>query len=140
LVQYVCNSFKLEILQGFHRPEHIYKIALFIRDADITVNSKSYNDFKKFEVVGIGYTAGGEILKNPKYELYGNIASLSFDKKVIWPESTITAKKALIYNDTLINKNSVAFMEFKKDFSSSYGNFIIEFPFINKEKGFITIQ
>jgi len=140
LIQYVCNSFKLEILQGIHKPEHEYKIALFIRDADITIHSKSYNDFIIFESSGSGYIEGGNTLGKPKYEIYNNIASLNFDRQVIWTDSTITASKALIYNNSLNNKNAIAYISFETDYSTSFGDFIIEFPFINKEKGFITIR
>src|SRR5574343_659274 len=49
------------------------------------------------EVVGGGYTAGGQVLTNVTVNVSDSVAYLSFDN-VVWTPASFTARAALIYN------------------------------------------
>ena len=53
----ICNSFKLEALQGVHNSTDIYKIALYTSAATLDKNTTVYSTTN--EVSGTGYVAGG---------------------------------------------------------------------------------
>ena len=61
----LCNSFKLECLQGVHVfGADIFKAALIIPSptASFGAASTNYADLGADEVIGVGYTAGGATL------------------------------------------------------------------------------
>lgn len=79
------------------------------------------------EVVGTGYTAGGATLasKTINYTAATNIIALDA-ADVTWAASTITARYAVIYDDSpASNKPLLAYVDFGADQSSNNGNFTI---------------
>jgi hypothetical protein len=84
------------------------------------------------EVVGTGYTAGGNTLVISTYPTSGNNSSsvptayISFNN-TSWTNATFTARGALIYNVTQGNK-SVAVLDFGTDKTVSNDTFQIIFP------------
>jgi hypothetical protein len=79
------------------------------------------------EVTGTGYTAGGVALttKTIAYDGTTNIIKLDADD-VTWASSTITARYAVIYDDSpASNKPLLGYVDFGADQSSSAGNFTI---------------
>ena len=101
-----------------------YNIALYTSAATLNESTTAYTTAD--EVVGSGYTAGGQALtisQNPVAD--GTTAILDFDN-VIWPLSTFTARGALIYDaGTLL---AVGVLDFGADITATNGNFEVQFP------------
>ena len=80
--------------------EHTWKIALYTDAA--TINRGTLIYIPQGEVEGEGYTAGGKALEGCELQSNGITAWLTFDNPS-WPDSTITARGALIYNASMDN-------------------------------------
>lgn len=78
------------------------------------------------EVTGTGYTAGGESLTS--VTLTQSAGTITFDADdVTWASSTITARGAVVYDDSLVNDPLIAYIDFGADKSSSAGDFVLSF-------------
>jgi len=78
------------------------------------------------EVVGTGYTAGGETLTSLSLTQSGG--TITFDAAdVTWSSSTITARGAVIYDDTIASDPLICYIDFGSDQSSSSGDFVLSF-------------
>ena len=102
------------------------KIALYTSSATLGATTSAYSATN--EVSGTGYTAGGVTLSSQAvaYDSSNNVAY--FDAAdPSWSSATITARGALIYNNTKSNA-SIAVLDFGSDFSSSNGTFQVQFP------------
>jgi hypothetical protein len=122
----ICNSYKQELLSGIHLAAHTYKIALFASAATLGPTTTAYAATN--EVSGAGYTAGGATLAGFTPGANGATVWLDWTTDPSWPAATITARGALIYNDTLAGKNAVAVLDFSTDKVSTNGTFTIQFP------------
>jgi hypothetical protein len=78
------------------------------------------------EVVGTGYTAGGESLTSVTLTQSGGTITFDADD-VTWASSTITARGAVIYDDSLASDPLIAYIDFGADKSSSAGDFVLSF-------------
>lgn len=81
------------------------------------------------EVTGTGYTAGGATVSTPTigYTAATNVLKLD-GADVSWASSTITARYAVVYDDTPATnatKPLVCYVDFGADVSSSNGTFSI---------------
>ena len=144
--QAMTTSFKVEILDGIHAfgttvvrastTADTYKIALYTSSASLDATTTAYTT--SGEVVGTGYTAGGNTLTVSVVPTSsGTTAYLSFSDSS-WTSATITARGALIYNSTQGNK-AVAVLDFGSDKSSSSGTFSVIFPTANSSSAIIRI-
>jgi hypothetical protein len=133
--QAMATSFKVEILDGIHNfgtgvvrastAADTFKIALYTSSANLDAATTAYTTSN--EVVGTGYTAGGNTLAISVVPVSsGTTAYLSFSNSS-WAASTITARGAMIYNSTQSNK-CVAVLDFGSDKTSTAGTFTIVFP------------
>lgn len=124
----IQNSFKSELYQALHdfsaTGGDVIKIALYTSAANIDASTSVYSTTG--EVVGTGYTAGGNTLVNQDPTLVGSTAVLDFNDTV-WSASTITAAGALIYNSTNGNR-CIQSHDFGGDQSSSNADFTVRFP------------
>ena len=80
------------------------------------------------EVTGTGYTAGGAELTNKSISESTKVTTFDADD-VTWSSSTITARYAVIYDDTPTNdtdKKLIAYIDFGEDKSSENGNFTLQ--------------
>ena len=81
------------------------------------------------EVTGTGYTAGGATLANKTLAYTAGTNVIKFDADdVVWSNSTITARYAVIYDDTPATdatKPLLAYVDFGADVVSSSGSFTI---------------
>jgi hypothetical protein len=78
------------------------------------------------EVSGTGYSAGGESLTSVTLTQSGG--TITFDAAdVTWASSTITARGAVIYDDSLTDDPLIAYIDFGADKSSSAGDFVLSF-------------
>lgn len=118
----MCNSYKAEIMRGLHRLDHTYKLALYTGGLD--ASTAAYTTAN--EVAGrLGYVRGGKALERAKAELAGGEAQLSFANEVEWPVATITARQALVYNDSLPGKPAVCVLTFDSAVASTNGSFVV---------------
>jgi len=78
------------------------------------------------EVVGAGYSAGGNTLTGAAISLDGSVAIVDFSDTT-WSAATITARGALIYNSSKSNK-AIAVIDFGGDKTSTNGDFTVQFP------------
>lgn len=88
-----------------------------------------YDDVVGNQVTGTGYTAGGITLssKTSTYDGTNNVLVLDA-ADVTWSSSTITARYAVVYNDTPATnatKPLIGYVDFGSDQSSTNGNFTI---------------
>jgi hypothetical protein len=129
----LCTSFKKELLERKHdfnaTSGHTFKIALYTSSATLGAATTDYSATN--EVVGTGYTAGGETLTNIDPTSSGTTAFVDF-ADATWASATITAAGALIYNTTTdggsSTTNAVAVISFGGDKTSTNGDFVVQFP------------
>lgn len=120
----VCDSFKMDILNGVHQPGDVYMAALYTSSATLSAATSVYTN--SGEVSGAGYTAGGQALTGFTVGINGNIAYLSFNNPS-WPSCTLSGVVTLlIYNATRGNK-AVAVITFPA-ISTNGGTMTIIFP------------
>jgi hypothetical protein len=135
ITQSMATSFKVEILDGIHNfgvgvvrastAADTFKIALYTSAATLDATTTAYTT--SGEVVGTGYTAGGNTLAVSVVPVSsGTTAYLSFSNSS-WSTATITARGAMIYNSSQGNK-CVAVLDFGADKVSTAGTFTIVFP------------
>ena len=102
------------------------KIALYTSSASLGATSASYSATN--EVSGTGYTAGGATLSSQAVAYDSTNQVAYFDAAdPSWSSATITARGALIYNNTKSNA-SIAVLDFGSDYSSSNGTFQVQLP------------
>ena len=136
----LCNSFKQELLEGVHNfttSGNTFKFAMYTNsqagselggtsstmDATVTAYSSSASN----EVSSSGYTAGGGTLVNVAPSLKSTSTATTQFNPFTFSGVTLTARGALIYNDTNSDK-AVCVLDFGSDKSASSGAFTINFP------------
>ena len=125
ITQALCSSFKQQILLGEHDMDtDVLKIALYTSLATLSAATTVYSTSD--EVVGAGYSAGGNTLAGATVSLSGTTAFVDFSD-TSWATATITARGALIYNSSKSNK-AVAVLDFGSDKTSTAGTFTVQFP------------
>jgi hypothetical protein len=140
----MCTSFKKELLEGKHdfnaTSGDTFKIALYTSSATLGASTTDYSTTN--EVVGTGYTAGGNSLTNIDPTTSGTTAFTDF-ADTTWSSATITANGALIYNSTTDGgtgtTNAVAALAFGGDKTSTNGDFVIQFPTADASNAIIRI-
>ncbi len=107
------------------------KCALFTNDHAPDQDVDQYYDgaHGMAEVVGDGYVAGGAAVGNPSIAYTGATNVFKFDgDDVSWNPATITARYAVIYDDTpAANKPMLCFLDFGEDRGIVNGPFTITF-------------
>lgn len=133
--QSMASSFKQQILLGEHDMDtDVIKIALYTSAASLGPATTVYST--SGEVVGTGYTAGGNTLTGATVALSGTTAYVTF-ANTTWTSVNFTARAALIYNSSKANK-AVAVLDFGSD-KTSTTNFQIQFPAANSNAAIIRI-
>jgi hypothetical protein len=130
ITQAMATSFKVGILDGEFDfgtgTSQVFKIALFTSAATLSAATTAYATTD--EVVGTGYTAGGNTLVVSQVPTStGTTAFLDFSDTT-WTTATITARGALIYLANGGTNPAVAVLDFGSDKTSTAGNFTIQFP------------
>jgi len=133
---FICNSFKEELLKGEFDFDvgtaDVYKIALYTEDATLNASTTSYTADN--EVSGAGYTAGGETL-TPLVDISGSISFISF-ANVTW-NAALTARGALIYKEGSGNP-AVFVLDFGVN-KVSTTSFVIQFPPANNTSAILRL-
>ena len=127
--QTLTDTFKQDCLDGAQNlgnGGNTLKIALYTSSASLGATTSSYSATN--EVSGTGYTAGGATLSSQAVAYDSTNQVAYFDAAdPSWASATITARGALIYNNTKSNA-SIAFLDFGSDYSSSNGTFQVQLP------------
>ena len=122
-----CSSFKRQLLSGLHHlnTDQIF-MALYTDDAPLDLNATTTYTTQG-EVAAPGYTAGGRLLTG--VQVLGPVANTVYAtwNDAVWPNSTIQARAALIYNQSY-QQAAVAILDFGSDQYSNSGSFIVKFP------------
>jgi hypothetical protein len=122
-----CSSFKHELLLGVHDfAVHEFRLALYEHGAPLGADTTIY--LPDFEVAGFGYTAGGQTLAGLQIFLdsAARVAYATFNDAV-WPDSVITARGALLYNQTA-DQRAIVVLDFGADRISNHAEFRVQFP------------
>ena len=126
---FMCTSFKVELMTATHNftntTGNTFNIAMYTNSASFTAATTAYTASN--EVTGSGYVAKGNTLVNVTPTSTSTTAFTDFGDST-WSSSTITARGAMIFNDTASGDPSVVILDFGSDKSSSSGDFTIVFP------------
>ena len=144
ITQAMCTSFKKELLEGKHdfsSAGHTFKIALF--SAAATLSAGTTNFTTSGEVVGSGYTTGGETITQLEPTTDGTTGFVDFND-VTFTGVTLTARGAVIYNSTTEGSssttNAVCVLDFSADQTANAGNFTISFPSADGTNAIVRIE
>ena len=137
---FMCTSFKQELLTATHdftnSTGNTFKLALYTNSASFDASTTAYTATN--EVAGTGYSAGGGTLTNVTPTTSGTTALTDF-ADLTFSTATITARGALIYNDTAAGDPSVVVLDFGADKTSTAGDFTIVFPTADASNAIIRI-
>ena len=138
---FMCTSFKQELLQGVHNfttsTGNTFKLALYDNNASFTAATTAYTATNEVGDSG-SYSAGGGALTNVTPTTSGTTAFTDFDD-LTFTSATITARGALIYNDTASGDPTVVVLDFGADKTSTAGDFQIVFPTADASTAIIRI-
>jgi hypothetical protein len=126
----ICNSFKKELLEATHNFSNpggnSFKLSMYTNSATLGKSTTSFTTGNEVSSPSGGYSSGGKALVNVGTSLATNTAITDF-ADLSFVGVTITARGALIYNDTNADK-AVAVLDFGGDKTASAGTFTIQFP------------
>jgi len=126
---FLATSFKQEILEGVHNLSvtgNVFNLALYTNDASFTAATTAYTVTN--EVANSGsYAAGGGALTKNGVATSGTTAFVDFED-ISFTSATITARGALIYNDTASGDPVVSVLDFGENKTSTTGTFTVQFP------------
>ncbi len=126
---YMPTSFKSEILRGVHNfatGGNTFKLALYTNSASFTAATTAYTTSNEVGNSG-SYSAGGGTLTKAGVATSGTTAYTDFSD-ISFTSATITARGALIYNDTATGDPACAVLDFGSDKTSTSGTFTVQFP------------
>lgn len=126
---FMPTSFKNEILRGVHNfatGGNTFKLALYTNSASFTAATTAYTASNEVGNSG-SYSAGGGTLTKQGVFSSGTTAYTDF-ADISFTSATITARGALIYNDTASGDPACAVLDFGSDKTSTSGTFTIQFP------------
>jgi len=129
ITQTLTDTFLQDCLDGGHNlgnGGNTLKIALYTSSASLGATTSAYTTSN--EVSGTGYTAGGVTLSSQAvaFDSSNNVAYFDAADPA-WTTATITARGAMIYNNSKSNA-SVAILDFGSDYTSTAGTFTIQLP------------
>ena len=129
ITQTLTDAFLQDCLDGGHNlgtSGNTLKIALYTSSASLGATTATYTTSN--EVSGTGYTAGGATLSSQAVAYDSTNQVAYFDAAdPAWTTATITARGAMIYNNSKSNA-SIAILDFGSDYTSTAGTFTIQLP------------
>ena len=138
---FMCTSFKKEILQAVHNftasTGNTFKLALYTSSASFTAATTAYTATNEVSASG-SYTAGGGTLTNITPTTSGTTAFTDFND-LSFTSATITAYGAMIYNSSAAGNPSVCILDFGSAKTSTSGTFQIIFPTADATNAIIRI-
>tara|TARA_R110002012_G_scaffold63579_1_gene167242 strand:- start:1320 stop:1751 length:432 start_codon:yes stop_codon:yes gene_type:complete len=134
------TSFKVEILKGVHNftasSGDTFKMALYTSSASLGAATTAYTTSN--EVSGTNYTAKGNTLTSVTPVASSTTAVCDF-ADTTWSSATITARGAMIFNESASGDPAVAILDFGADKTSTAGNFVVSFPTADASNAIIRI-
>jgi len=134
-----CTSAKVGFLSGLYTPlTDTMKIALYTNTATLDATTMVYTT--SGEVVGTGYTAGGNTLTGNAISSDATApgtAWITFGNSS-WTTATFTARGALIYDSSRSNA-AIAVLDFGSDKTSTASTFTVQMPFAGASTALIRI-
>lgn len=138
---FLCTSFKKELLEGVHDFRNSggddFKIALYDNSASFTAATTAYTASNEVGASG-SYSAGGGLLTRVDPTTSGTTAFTDF-ADITFTSATITAYGALIYNDTAAGDPAVCVLDFGGAKTSTAGDFTVIFPTADASNAIIRI-
>ena len=134
----LTNSFKTELLKGFHSFDtsgatpagSVFKIALYNSSAALGTTTTAYTTTEEL-ATATGYTRPGNTLVNTGVGTT-TVTSFTDFSDTSWTSASFTARGCLIYNSSTITgltaDAAVCSIDFGGDKTVSSGTFTIQFP------------
>ena len=136
----MCTSFKKELLEAKHNflnsGGSTSNLALYTSSASLGAGTTAYTTSN--EVSGTNYTAKGAALTRVDPSSSGTTALTDF-ADLTFSNATVTARGALIFNDSASGDPSVCALDFGGDKTSTAGDFTIQFPTADASNAIIRI-
>jgi hypothetical protein len=140
ITQSLATSFKVDLLTGTMNftsgTGDTFKMALYTSSATLGPTTTVYSATN--EVVGTGYTAGGNTLVVSQSPTSGGTTAFISFTNTTWTSASFTCRGALIYNSTDSNK-AVAIFDFGSDKTVVAGTFTVSFPVADSTNAVIRI-
>jgi|TARA_R100001463_G_scaffold23569_1_gene56454 hypothetical protein len=134
------TSFKVELLKSVHNftasSGDTFKMALYTSSASLGAATTAYTTSN--EVTGTNYTAKGNTLTSVTPVASSTTAVCDF-ADTTWSSATITARGAMIFNESASGDPAVAILDFGADKTSTAGNFVVSFPTADSSNAIIRI-
>jgi len=134
----LTNSFKTELLKGFHSFDtsgatpagNVFKIALYNSSAALGTTTTAYTTTEEL-ATATGYTRPGNTLVNTGVGV-STVTSFTDFTDTSWTSASFTCRGCLIYNSSsitgLTTDAAVCSIDFGGDKTVSSGTFTIQFP------------
>ena len=126
----ICNTFKKELLEATHNFSNpggnTFKLAMYTNSATLGKSTTSFTTGNEVTSPS-GYSSGGKALVNVGTSVASDTAITDF-ADLSFTGVTLTARGALIYNDTATGDPAVAVLDFGGDKTATSGTFTIQFP------------
>ena len=136
----MCTTFKKEILEAVHNFKNsggsTFNLALYTSSASLGASTTAYTTSN--ETSGTGYTAKGAALTRIDPSNDGTTAITDFSD-LTFSSSSITARGALIFNESASGDPAVCALDFGSDKTSNSGDFTIQFPAADASNAIIRI-
>ena len=140
ITQAMCTSFKKELLEAVHNFKNsggsTFNIALYTSSASLDQDTTAYTTSN--EVSGTNYTAKGTSLTRVDPTTSSTTAFTDF-ADATFSNVTITARGALIFNDSASGDPAVCVLDFGADKTATSGDFTVVFPTADASNAIIRI-
>jgi hypothetical protein len=127
---YLCTSFKVELLKGIHNfttiTGDVFKLALYDNTVSFNASTTAYTTSGEVAASG-SYAVGGGVLTTITPVSSGTIALASFET-LTFTGTNITAYGALIYNSSAAGNPTVCVIDFGGPMTSVNSDFTVNFP------------
>ena len=137
----VCNVFKTDVLKGVHNftnsSGNTFKLSMYTSSATLGKSTTSFTTDNQVSSPS-GYTSGGKALVSSTPVLSSDTAVCDF-ADLSFVGVTLTARGALIYNDSATGDPAVAVLDFGGDKTATSGTFTIQFPTANASDAILRI-
>tara|TARA_R100001129_G_scaffold70552_2_gene48070 strand:+ start:59 stop:496 length:438 start_codon:yes stop_codon:yes gene_type:complete len=137
----VTNVFKTDVLKGVHNftnpGGNSFKLSMYTSSATLGKSTTSYTSDNEVSSPS-GYSATGKALVAVTPALSTDTAVVDF-ADLSFVGVTLTARGALIYNDTASGDPAVAVLDFGGDKTATSGTFTIQFPTADASSGILRI-
>jgi hypothetical protein len=137
---FMCTSFKKELMEAKHNflnsGGSTFRLALYTNSSSFTAATTAFTTTN--EVSGTNYTTKGNSLTRVDPSTSGTTALTDFSDTT-WSSATITARGALLYNDSVSGDPTCLVLDFGADKVSTAGDFTVQFPAADASNAIIRI-